>query len=84
VAFNKELTNCCGAPGETIYPELAELIATKRVEELSATGAEAAATLCPFCYANLSKGVDLTGKKLRIVDFIEIVYQALEASNAGA
>lgn len=84
VALNRELTCCCGAPCETIYPELSELIASRRVEELSATGAEAAATLCPFCYSNLSKGVDLTDKKLRIVDFIEIVYQALEANNARA
>lgn len=84
VALNRELTGCCGAPCETIYPELAELIASRRVEELSATGAEVAATLCPFCYTNLRRGVDLTAKKLRIVDFIEIVYQALEASNVRA
>ena len=84
VVFNKELTGCCGAPCETIYPELSELVATKRVEELAATGAEAVVTLCPFCYANLKRGVDLTGKKLIIVDLIEIVYQALEASNARA
>jgi len=84
VALNRELTSCCGAPCETIFPELSELVAVKRAEELSATGAEAAATLCPFCHANLSKGVDLTGKKLRIVDLGEIVYQALEASDAKA
>jgi len=84
VALNKELTGCCGAPCETIFPELSELVASRRVEELSATGAEAAVTLCPYCYANLSRGVDLTGKKLRIVDLIEIVYQALEVSNARA
>ena len=84
VTSNRELTNCCGAPCETIFPELSELIASRRVEELSATGAEATVTLCPFCYSNLAKGLDLTGKKLRIVDFIEIVYQALEASNARA
>jgi len=84
VALNKELTCCCGAPCETIFPELSELVAVKRVEELAATGAEVAATLCPYCYANLSRGVDLTGNKLRIVDLGEIIYQALEMSNAGA
>lgn len=83
-ARNRESTGCCGAPCETIYPELSELIASRRVEELADTGAEVAATLCPFCYANLSKGVDLTGKKIKIVDFIEIIYQALEANNAKA
>jgi len=84
VALNKELTGCCGAPCETIFPELSELVAVKRAEELSATGAEVAATLCPFCHANLSKGVGLTGNKLRVADLIEIVYQALEVSNARA
>ncbi len=84
VALNRELTSCCGAPCETIFPELSELVAVKRAEELSATGAEVAATLCPFCHANLSKGVDLIGKKLRIVDLGEIVYQALEVSDARA
>jgi len=84
VAFNRELTCCCGAPCETIFPELSELVASSRVEDLSATGAEVAATLCPFCYANLKRGVDLTGKKLRVADLIEIVYQALEVSNARA
>ena len=81
-ASNKELTLCCGAPCEIVYPELSELIASKRTEELSATGAEAVATLCPFCYANLSRGVNLTRKELRIIDFVELVYQALETSNA--
>ncbi len=84
VALNKEMTGCCGAPSETIFPELSELVASRRVEELSATGAEVAATLCPFCYANLTRGADLTGKKLRIVDLGEIIYQALEVSNARA
>lgn len=82
VALNRELTGCCGAPCETIYPELSELIASKRVEELAATGAEAVVTLCPFCYANLKRALD--GKKLKVVDLIEIVYQALEGSGARA
>ena len=43
VASNKESTLRCGAPCEVVYPEFSELIAAKRVAELSATGAEAAA-----------------------------------------
>ena len=83
VASNRQLTVCCGAPCELIYPELAELAAAKRVRELAETGAKAAITLCPFCHANLTSGVRLTGKNLKIIDFIEIVYQALEGGNAG-
>ena len=82
VATNKELTCCCGAPAETIFPEMSELVAIRRVEELAATGAEVAVTLCPFCYSNLRQGVDSAGKLIRIVDFIDIVYQALESNHA--
>ena len=82
VDTNKELTCCCGAPSETIFPEMSELVTTRRVEELTATGAEVSVTLCPFCYSNLKRGADLAGKQIKIVDFIEIVYQALEANHA--
>ena len=82
VTSNRELTNCCGAPCEMVFPELCGLVASKRVEELSATGAGVAVTLCPFCHSNLSRAAKSAGKKLRIVDFAEVVYQALEASHA--
>ncbi len=81
-ACNRELTGCCGAPCETIYPELSELVAARRIEELATTGAEATAILCPFCHANLSKSASLTGQKLKIIDLIEIIYRALEANHA--
>lgn len=76
-----EATVCCGAPCEIIYPELSEIVAAKRAEELAATGAEAVVTLCPFCYSNLSRGMRMTGKAMKIVDFIEIVHQALGVEN---
>jgi Fe-S oxidoreductase len=84
VAAGKEETRCCGAPCETIYPELSELLATKRLDELAATGAEAVVTLCPFCHANLTRAANLTGKDLRVIDLVEIIYQASEASSAKA
>ena len=82
-ASNKESTMCCGAPCEIVYTELSELVASRRIQDLSATGAEAIATLCPFCYANLSRGVKLAKKDLVVQDFIEIVYQALGVKNNG-
>ncbi len=84
VTTAKEETRCCGAPCETIYPELSELLATKRLDELSATGAEAVVTLCPFCHASLTRAVNSTGKDLRVIDFAEVIYRALEASSAKA
>jgi Fe-S oxidoreductase len=84
VTTGKDETRCCGAPCEIIYPELSELLATKRLEELSATGTEAVVTLCPFCHANLTRAANLTGKKLRVIDFVEIIHRTLEASRAQA
>jgi Fe-S oxidoreductase len=84
VTNNRELTSCCGAPVETIFPEISEFLATRRAEELAATGAQAAVTLCPFCHVNLSKGAALAGKQLKVVDFIEVVHSALEAGHAGS
>jgi len=81
VASNRELTVCCGAPGELIYPELSELLASRRARELADTGAEAIITLCPFCYASLSQGARLSGTKVRVMDFIEVLYQALGGSD---
>ena len=82
VAFNKELTVCCGAPCEMVFPELSECLAARRAEELAETGAEVAATLCPFCYSNLNRGLKLAEKKIKIVDFIEVIYQALGEGSA--
>lgn len=81
-ACSREMSYCCGAPIETTYPELAQLLACSRVEQLSSTGAEAAVTMCPFCYSSLKKARDMTGTKLKIFDFIELVYQGLGGAHA--
>jgi Fe-S oxidoreductase len=81
-ARSKEMTYCCGAPIETTYPELAQLVARRRVEQLYSTGAEAAITMCPFCYSSLRKAAEVTETKFKIVDFIEIVYLVLEGVHA--
>ena len=82
VTPNRAMTNCCGAPCEVIYPELAEQATTRRLQELSATGAGTAITLCPFCLANLQRGTKSAGIELKITDFIEIVYSAMGGNNA--
>ncbi len=81
-ATNRELTSCCGAPCETVFPELSECVAARRAEELAATGAATAVVLCPFCLSNLELGVSLVKKKLEVADFIELLHQALEGSDA--
>jgi Fe-S oxidoreductase len=82
VATNRELTSCCGAPCETIFPELSECIAARRAGELAATGAGAAIVLCPFCLSNLKRGASLIEMKVEITDFIELLHKALEGGHA--
>jgi Fe-S oxidoreductase len=82
VALNKNMTTCCGAPCEIVYPELAEIVASRRLAELAATGADLAVTLCPFCHANLTHGTKAAGKKLKITDIVEIIWLSLGVKDA--
>jgi Fe-S oxidoreductase len=49
--WNKKNSNCCGNGGglKVAYPDIAEAIGLKRLNEAYATGAELIATACPFC-----------------------------------
>jgi len=52
-------THCCGGPAESISPKLAGQIGTRRLEQLTATGAPLVA-MCPICLGNLRKlGADV-------------------------
>ncbi len=50
----RELTYCCGGPIESIFPTLASAIAEARVKELKNYSTQIV-TLCPICFANLSR-----------------------------
>lgn len=75
--MNRRLTTCCGAPCEVVYPELSELQASRRIDELCETGAEAVVTLCPYCYASLRRGLNSAKTQIKVIDFIEVIYNAL-------
>lgn len=49
-----KMTYCCGGPLESIAPRLSKKIASRRIRELSAVSKNIV-TLCPICYANLSR-----------------------------
>ncbi|MGC8947931.1 MAG: (Fe-S)-binding protein [Thermoprotei archaeon] len=51
---NRELTFCCGGPIESITPGLSKRVAQLRISELS-TANKNIITMCPICYANLSR-----------------------------
>jgi heterodisulfide reductase subunit D len=72
---NREEARCCGAGGgvKTAFPDLAQKIATLRVEDAERSGADILTTSCPFCYQSLKATTELKGSKLRMMDIMELV-----------
>jgi len=77
---------CCGAGGgvKAGMPDYSEYIATLRVEEVRAKGADTIVTPCPFCIRNLTDGAkkeaEESGKKqIEVIELTELVSKALEA-----
>jgi Fe-S oxidoreductase len=75
----KNSTKCCGAGGgvKKGFPELALEIAKKRVQEADETKAEYLVSICPFCFRNLSDAIKALNSKLKMVDLMELLDQAL-------
>jgi len=73
---NRRWTTCCGAPIETLLPNLSESVAARRVEELTSSGAGIALTSCAFCLANLRKAA--SGTALKVMDFGTLLGMASE------
>ncbi len=75
----REYAWCCGAGGGCIdaYPEFSAWTAGERIEEATATGAEALVTACPWCERNFLDFINATGRNLKVFDIIELVQQAL-------
>ena len=76
---NREAAWCCGAGGEVreAYPEFSAWTATQRIEEAKATGAEVLATACSGCEKNFAEAISAGGAKMKVLDVLELVEQAL-------
>jgi Fe-S oxidoreductase len=76
---NREAAWCCGAGGSVreAYPEFNAWTAGERLEEAKTTGAEALVTACPGCEKNFAEAVSADGAKMRVLDVLELVEQAL-------
>ncbi|MBN1654916.1 MAG: (Fe-S)-binding protein [Deltaproteobacteria bacterium] len=76
---NREAAWCCGAGGgvREAYPEYSMWTASERLEEAKSVGADALASACPWCEKNFADAATRNGTKIKIVDIIELVYQAL-------
>jgi heterodisulfide reductase subunit D len=75
----KNSTKCCGAGGgvKKGFPELALEIAKKRIQEAEETGAEYLVSICPFCFRNLSDAIKALNSKIKMIDLMELLDQAL-------
>jgi Fe-S oxidoreductase len=74
-----EWSTCCGGGGlELCFPELSERLGVRRVEELLKSGAPVIATSCPACVLQIGKAVEKLKVKVKVVDLVEILNEALE------
>jgi Fe-S oxidoreductase len=76
----REWSFCCGAGGgvRTAYPDFAQWVARKRIEEALATGAEILTSVCPFCELNLSPAAESSGGKIKVMDVEELLISSME------
>lgn len=72
----KEQSRCCGSGGgvKSAYGDLANSIATLRIEEAEYTNADLIVTSCPFCKLQLSENSD----NLEVLDLSEFVLKILK------
>jgi Fe-S oxidoreductase len=75
----KEFAWCCGAGGGVIdaYPEFNNFTATERIKEAKETGAAAIITACSWCQRSLTDAVTGMGDKIKVMDIIELINQAI-------
>ena len=75
----REYAWCCGSGGGCIdaYPEFSAWTAGERIEEAKTTNAEAIVTACPWCERNFLDAVSSDGGKMKVLDIIELVQQAI-------
>lgn len=76
----KNGAHCCGAGGgvKKGFPELSQEMATNRVKEAEATGAEILVSTCPFCYRNLSDAIESLNSNMKMMDLVELVLNQIE------
>ena len=75
----RENSWCCGAGGgvSVFNPEFSDAVASERVTEAQATGAEVIVTACPWCEINLSGIESDNGTFMDVVDIIDLIMKAL-------
>lgn len=73
---SKEWSTCCGGGGgfEAVFPELSEILAIRRTEELVDTGAQVIVTHCPGCIIQIKEGLKRLKKdNIQVLDLAQII-----------
>jgi Fe-S oxidoreductase len=75
----KEAGWCCGSGGgvREAYPDFSSWTAQERIEEARSTGADAIVSACPWCERNFMDAVGGIGVKLKVLDVMDLVQQAI-------
>ena len=71
---------CCGAGGgaRAQFPDWTLDTSIERIKEAEATGATHLVSACPFCETSLELAIEKSESKLKLVDLIQLVENALE------
>jgi len=73
-------STCCGggAGFEVVFPELSQILAQNRAQELVSTGAELIVTHCPGCVMQLKSGLRDLGKgEVKVLDLTQVLTMAI-------
>lgn len=79
MAHNRDNCLCCGGGGnlEMIDSKLSGEIAKAKIEEVTATGAEAVVTACQQCVRTMNTYVRRNKLKMAVMDIVQLVQKAL-------
>jgi len=78
---NKANSICCGGGGnqESLNPEVSAEVGGHRVAEAQRTGAQVLVSACQQCERTLSAAVRRDKFRMKVIDIVELVRQALDA-----
>ena len=82
MAASRENALCCGGGGdvEVSDPTVSGEVAARRIEQVAATEASYVATACQQCVRTLQTGARQRRIRVRAIDVMELVSQALDAA----
>jgi len=75
----REYAWCCGAGGGVpeAYPDFSSWVAGERIAEANSTGANMLVTACSRCERNFKDAVEKNHEKIKVMDIVELVQQAI-------